>query len=161
MVFFIKFVEIAFCLDCVFVPTGIWLTYDISMVLCRTAVSALLTHWKYCSFALSHWYVLTILKTIRKNGSHMDCNIADCHHQRYVPSLVQVIIGFLICITPVCNTQLNVMWMHVKGFWWLSINKLSFWIIFYSGLGCFSGFLKLPYSMSHSELVKFLGLCEK
>ena len=58
-------------------------------------------------------------------------NKADCLHQRYLPSLVQVIVGLLICITPVCDTKLNVIWMHVKGFWWFSIIKISFGIIFF------------------------------
>ena len=28
----------------------------VSMTLCKTAVTPLLTHWSYCSFALSHQY---------------------------------------------------------------------------------------------------------
>ena len=30
---------------------------DMSMVKCKTAVYPLLTHWRYCSLALSHWSV--------------------------------------------------------------------------------------------------------
>ena len=30
--------------------------YIISMALCKTAISPLLTHWRYCSLALSHRY---------------------------------------------------------------------------------------------------------
>ena len=32
-----------------------------SMVLCKTAVTTLLTHWSYCSLALNHWIIKLLL----------------------------------------------------------------------------------------------------
>ena len=39
--------------------TFVW-SSNISMVLCKTAVTPFLTHWNYCSLALSHGYVLCV-----------------------------------------------------------------------------------------------------
>ena len=36
------------------------MVYPISMALCKTAVTPLLMHWSYCSFALSHRYALFV-----------------------------------------------------------------------------------------------------
>ena len=33
-------------------------TRVVLMVKCKTAVSPLLMHWRYCSFAISHWYTV-------------------------------------------------------------------------------------------------------
>ena len=35
---------------------GLEVYHFIWMAYCKTAVTPLLTHWSYCSFALSHWY---------------------------------------------------------------------------------------------------------
>ena len=42
-----------------------WSSHSISMAKCKTAVSPLLKHWRHCSLALSHQYViLTWLSSI-------------------------------------------------------------------------------------------------
>ena len=35
-----------------------WNKENISMALCKTAVSPLLKPWRYCSLALNHWFIL-------------------------------------------------------------------------------------------------------
>ena len=61
----------------------------ISMAWCKTAVSPLLTYWRYCTPALSHWYMLlgldkkilivlpiigTVISLVYKIRSHRDKN---------------------------------------------------------------------------------------
>ena len=57
----------------------------ISMAHCKTAVSPLLTHWRYCSPALSHWFIVEL---IIQNS--LKPNDAKWHHG-YWPTLVQLI----------------------------------------------------------------------
>ena len=40
---------------------GVPLVKDISMAQCKTAVSPVLTHWRYCSFALNYGFCITSL----------------------------------------------------------------------------------------------------
>ena len=40
----------------------------ILMTQCKTAVFPLLTHWRYCSLALSHWYMIGISVTLSRTS---------------------------------------------------------------------------------------------
>ena len=65
-------------------------TRNASMAQCKTAVSPLLTHWRYCGLALSYWYVhvfLSISRVVgvtvntlrpRKNGHDFADDIFKC-----------------------------------------------------------------------------------
>ena len=76
--------------------------YQISMAQCKTAVSPLLTHWRYCSLAQSHWYKGTrspvrgshltrmggCQDSSTNNGHKMRCTILQitkcfCHAGKY------------------------------------------------------------------------------
>ena len=51
------------------------------MAHCKTAVTPLLTHWSYCSLALSHRFVFKILST-SISSEHCDRHIFHVCHQR-------------------------------------------------------------------------------
>ena len=57
------------------------------MALCKTAVSPLLMHWRYCSLALNHWLELTILWSFFRINPNGTCNITvfrNCIRCKYM-----------------------------------------------------------------------------
>ena len=56
----------------------------ISMVLCKTAVTPLLTHWSYCSLALSYRYMFFLQAGPVKSRSVLN-NIGRCHAWTAIP----------------------------------------------------------------------------
>ena len=56
--------------------THVGLVKHILMDKCKTAVSPLLMHWRYCSLALSHWYAVCISAVGSKLGYLSLCLVA-------------------------------------------------------------------------------------
>ena len=72
--------------------------------LCKTAVSPLLTHWRYCSLVLSHHYVFTDVKL-----THMT---AKCRHLTIYPFIEKFMVSLWYLLTGTNNRNLNLIVTH-------------------------------------------------